>query len=285
MMPYALREALAGFRRAPLLTGLSASMIALSLLVVGLFGIAAHNIREAVAQMESRVEVVAYLHDDVTNAELRSAIDQIMSFAEVRSVDYISRERALDIARTELREFRTVFAGLESNPLPASLNVTLYAQQRVESVEFVAGRLAILPFVEEVVYGSEWLEKVFLLRRIAGAATFVLGGAFLVVAAIIIGAAVRMAIFARRDEIAIMRLVGATEEFVRRPFLVEGLITGLLGAAVAVAATYSTYRILSERLFELAWMPAGWIVAGVAFGAMVGTLASAVAVHRHVRTI
>lgn len=282
MMPYALREALAGFRRTPLLIGLSAVMIALSLFVVGLFGVAAYNVRQVLDRIESRVEVVAYLHDDAQPGAVRAAMEQITAYPEVREVDYISRERALEIARTELREFQTVFSALDSNPLPASLNIMMQPQQvGPETVETVANRVAQFPFVEEVRYGSEWLEKVYLLRRVAAVATLVLGAAFALVAAVIIGAAIRMAIFARREEIAIMRLVGATEGFVRRPFLLEGLITGLVGSLLAVASTWAMYNALSPSVVELEWLPVQWVAGGLAFGALVGTAASALAVRRH----
>jgi cell division transport system permease protein len=280
-MFYSLREAFSAFWRAPMLTALSAMMIGLSLFVVGLFGIAAYNIRQVLDRVESRVEVVAYLNDDAQAAEVRTAMEDISQYAEVREVDYVSRARALEIARQELREFQNVFAGLATNPLPASLNIMLHPQQGAQGVEAVAQRVAQYTFVEEVLYGSEWLDKVFLLRRVAAAATGVLGLAFLVVASIIIGAAIRMAIYARRDEIAIMRLVGATEGFIRRPFLLEGLITGLLGGGLALAATYGVFRVLTDSIVELEWLPAEWLGAGVAFGALVGTLASAMAVHRH----
>jgi cell division transport system permease protein len=283
---YALREALIAFRRAPVLTGLSAIMIALSLFVIGLFGIAAYNIRQVIERVEARVEVVAYLHDDAAPSQIRRAIDEVMDYPEVRSVEYITREQALEIARAELREFQTVFAGLDTNPLPASLSVTLHPHQRgAHVVHEVAERIAYYPFVEEVVYGSEWLDKIFLLRRIAGVATLVLGLAFAVVGAIIIGAAIRMAIYARRDEIAIMRLVGATEEFVRRPFMIEGLITGVAGAALAWAGTYGVFRVLSGSVFELEWLPGAYITAGFVFGAVLGVLSSVVAVQRHVQEL
>jgi cell division transport system permease protein len=285
-MPYSLREALIAFRRAPVLTGLSAAMIALSLFVIGLFGIAAYNIRQVLDRIESRVEVVAYLRDDATPAEVRAAINEIAEYPEVRIIDYVSREQALATARRELREFETIFAALETNPLPASLNIMLHPQQQgSHTVRAVAERTAHFGFIEEVVYGSEWLDKIFLLRRIAGAATIVLGAAFAVVAAIIIGAAIRMAIFARRDEIAIMRLVGATESFVRRPFLIEGFITGLAGSLLALGATYAVFRTLSDSVFELEWLPLEWLVVGMLFGAFVGTAASAVAVQRHAHSI
>src|SRR5690606_39672989 len=88
--------------------------------------------------------------------------------------------------------------------------------------------------VEDVTYGQEWLDTVYLLRRVAAVATAVLGSAFAAVAALIIASAIRLAIFARRDEISIMQLVGATDGFIRRPFVLEGMLTGILGALLAL---------------------------------------------------
>lgn len=285
-MPYAIREALAAFRRAPALTGLSAAMIALSLVVVGIFGTTAYNIRQALNRVEARVEVVAYLKDDASPQAVELAQKEIGAYPEVLRVYYVSRDQALEIARRDLSEFRSVFSDLDGNPLPASFEVRLKPGMRdPETVRGVADRIRSYPFVEEVRFGSEWLDKIFLLRRVAGAATLVLGGAFALVAALIIGAAIRLAIFARRDEIAIMRLVGATDGFVRRPFLIEGLLTGLLGAGLALAITYALFRILSGAVVQLDWIPTSWIVAGIALGAAFGVLSSALAVRRHLRSI
>jgi cell division transport system permease protein len=139
--------------------------------------------------------------------------------------------------------------------------------------------------VEDVRFGQEWLDMVYLLRRIAAAAALVVGGAFALVAALIIGAAIRLAIFARREEIQIMRLVGATNTFIRRPFLLEGLIAGILGGLVALPATYAVFRLLSDSVVDLAWIPDAWVVASVLAGAFFGMMASAVAVHRHLLEI
>jgi cell division transport system permease protein len=279
---YALREAFSGFRRAPLLTGLSAAMIGLSLFLVGLFGIAAYTIKRVLERVEQRVEIVAYLRDDAAPASVTAAQREIEAFPEVREVLYISREQALRQAQAELPEFRTIFAGIESNPLPASLAIALHPNQEgPQAVATVATRVAAFPFVEDVRYGSDWLDKVYLLRRVAAAATLILGGAFAIVAALIIGAAVRMAIYARRDEISIMRLVGATDGFIRRPFVLEGLITGLLGGVGALALTYIVFDLLSGSLFDLEWLPDPWIVIGVASGALLGIFSSFVAVRRH----
>ena len=281
-MSYSMREAFNAFRRAPLLAALSAAMIALSLFVVGLFGLAAYNIKQVIAKMEERVEVVAYLRNSAEMADVQAARKDMATWPEVRAVTFISREDALEKARRELKEFNEVFAGLDGNPLPASLEIALKPNQKdAAAVRGVAARVRQLPFVEEVRFGDEWLDKVFLLRRVAAVATGVLGLAFAIVAALIIGAAIRLAIFSRRDEISIMKLVGATDSFIQRPFLIEGVVTGLIGAMLALFATYFSFGILSKSLFDLAWLPTAWVVLGVLAGAGLGLVASSLAVRRH----
>ena len=179
-----------------------------------------------------------------------------------------------------------MFAGIEGNPLPASLEIALQPGQKdAESVRAVARRTQALPVVEDVGYGNEWLDKVFLLRRVAGVATAVLGIAFAAVAALIIGAAIRLAIFSRRDEIAIMKIVGATNGFISLPFVLEGLITGLIGSLLALLGCFLTYRVLSDSVLQLTWLPSAWVVPGVAAGVAVGILASMIAVRRHLAEV
>ena len=283
---YALREAATAFRRAPVLTGLSAAMIALSLFVIGLFGLAAHNVREAIENVESRVEVVAYLRDDAPAASIEAAREDIARFNEVSSVRFISREEALAVARREIEELSTIFGSLDTNPLPASLEISLHpGQVDADVIRRVASRIGDMPVVEEVQFGEDWVDKVYVLRRIAGLAMLTLGLGFAAVAALIIGAAIRMAVFARRDEIIIMRLVGATDAFIRRPFIIEGMITGLIGGVLALLGTWAIFRLLSSSVLELTWIPGSWLIAGVIAGTIVGLLASMIAVRRHLGEI
>lgn len=285
-MPHALREALAAFRRAPVLTGLSAAMIALSLFVVGLFGVAAHNIRVVLDQVESRVEIVAYLRDDAPTEAVEALEAEITAMEQVREVIYVSRAQAMELARQQLQDFETIFTELDTNPFPASLEITLHPGLRSSLVvRDIADRVRRYPFVEDVRFGQDWLDKVYLLRRVAAAAALVVGGAFAAVASLIISSAIRLAVFARRDEIAIMRMVGATNGFVRRPFLLEGLLTGALGSLLALPATYAVFRLLSDSVLELEWMPPSWVAIGLATGALFGVIASARAVRRHLQEI
>jgi cell division transport system permease protein len=279
---YEIREAVAAIRRAPLLSFLSAAMVALALFVVGLFAIVTYNLHQALERMEERVEVIAYVRDDIRPAEVTSAEEALLEMDEVRAVRFVSKDQALRSAQEELVEFREIFSGLEANPLPASLEVELHPGFRdPASVARVAGMAALFPFVEDVVYGRDWVDRLSLLRRIGAVATTILGAAFACVAALIIATAVRIAIFARKDEIQIMRLVGATNGFIRRPFLLEGLATGIGGGFLAFLMTYTAYAVGSRLIFPLEWLPSSWTALGVLAGGLFGVAASAFAIRRY----
>jgi cell division transport system permease protein len=285
-VPYSLREALAAFRRTPLLTALSVLAIGLSLFVVGLFTLAAFNVRMAIDAVEERVEIVAYLQDGATEQQISLMQSEIESLPEVLGTTFISRTEALATAVRDLEEFREVFSDLEVNPLPASVEVRLQPGHRnTVSVDLVAQNLRAYTFVEEVSYGREWLAKIVSLRRIAAGGTALIGGAFALVAGIIIATAVRLAVFARREEIAIMRLVGATNTFIQSPFLIEGFVSGLLGGVLAILLTYLSFHFVTATLIEVSWIPPIWAVFGLGAGAAYGLLSSALAVRRHLRTI
>jgi cell division transport system permease protein len=285
-MPYALREALAAFRRAPLLVIVSMISVSLSLFVVGLFALTAYNIRAVLQEIEERVEVVAYLRDGTATAQAGQAAEEIRRLPEVLEVRYVSKTEALATAIEELPEFRENLSGLDTNPLPAALEVRLRPGYRTtEATERLARSIGAYPFVEETSYGREWVAKIVSLERIAAGATLVIGGAFAGVAGIIIATAVRIAVFARRDEIDIMRLVGATDSFIRRPFLIEGFLTGLLGGIAAIGITYLAYYFVTITLIRILWLPSLWLAAMVAFGAAFGLFSSALAVRRHLRTL
>jgi cell division transport system permease protein len=285
-VPYSVREALSAFRRTPLLTALSILAIALSLFVVGLFALAAFNVRMAIDTVEERVEVVAYLQDGVTDQQIAIVQEEIGSMPEVLATTFVSKTEALATAVRDLEEFREVFSDLEVNPLPASIEVRMQPGHRnTASVERVAAHLGVYPFVEDVSFGREWINKIVSLRRIAAGGTALIGGAFAAVAGIIIATAVRLAVFARREEIAIMRLVGATNGFIQSPFLIEGVVSGLLGGLIAALLTFASFHFVTATLIEVQRLPTAWAAMGIAAGAVYGLLSSALAVRRHLRWV
>jgi cell division transport system permease protein len=153
-------------------------------------------------------------------------------------------------------------------------------------VHRVADRLKALSFVDDVRFGEEWIAQLYKLRNIAGVAAIALGIAFAAVAVIIIGTTIRMAVLARSREISIMRLVGATDSYVRRPFLIEGFIKGVLGGAMALCLTWIAVRLVSGYLsFQTVFFDQRLAVLGLAAGAMIGLLGSAFSVGRHLRRV
>ena len=285
-MLYTIRETLVAFKRAPLLTGLSAAMVGLALFVVGLFGLATYNVRLYFDTLEERVEVTAYLRDDATTADIIDVEAALTMLPEVLGVEFVTKDEALEKAYRDLPEFSEILTDLEVNPLPASLEIQLRPGSRTP---VLAGRIAqqaaLYPIVEEVQYGEEWVDKLFTLRRMGAVTTTVLGAAFAVVAAMIIGTAVRIAIFARREEIKIMQIVGARDGFIHRPFLLEGGITGALGGILAVALTYATFWSVLHYIFDISWIPWAWAGMGVSTGVVFGILASGYAVRKHLQEV
>jgi cell division transport system permease protein len=282
-MRLTLREALLAFRRAPLLSALGILTISFSLFAFGLFGLVALNIRRTLGRVEERVEIRAFIVDGTPVEAVATAMGDIGAFPEVAQVTMVSSEEALERARRELGEFRDVF---EAAFLPASIEVRLKPGFRdPTTVKAVAARIETYPFVDDVRYGEDWVQKLHAIRNIATAAGVVLGIAFAAVAIIIIGATIRMAVLARSREISIMRLVGATDGFVRRPFLLEGFVKGILGGAIALLMTWAAHTVISQYLVETQFFDRGIALAGLLFGALIGLVGSALSVGRHLRKV
>ena len=277
------REALTASRRAPLLSALGIVTIAFSLFAFGLFGLVAINIRRALDQVEERVEVRAFVSDSTDIESVAAAMKDIGGFPEVFRVDYVSKEQALERARKEMGEFADVF---EAGVLPASIEVHLRPGMRSPAiVKSVADRMRTYAFIDDVRYGEEWVEKLYRLRNIATVAGIALGVAFAAVAVIIIGATIRMTVLARAKEISIMRLVGATDMFIRLPFLIDGLFKGVLGGLLALVFVWVANRVINEYFIQTIFFDREMIFVGIVAGAMMGVLGSLVSVGRHLRRI
>jgi cell division transport system permease protein len=284
------REALLSFRRTPLLSALSITTIAFSLFTVGLFGLVAINLRQALKGLEERVEIAAFVLRGTPSEAIAVATQDIVAFPEVQDVSYISEEEALQRARTELIEFRDAYRDLQVNPLPASIEVRLKDGYRdAATVERVAQRLKGFGFIDDVRYGREWIQKLDYLRNITGLVGLVIGLAFAAVAVVIIGVTIRLTILQRAREISIMRLVGATNWFIRGPFLLEGALKGLLGGLLSLVLCYAGYILFRDKsggtLSGLVFFRPEHMVLIIIFGVLLGLGGSLVSVGRHLRHV
>ena len=282
------REALLSFRRAPLLSLLSITAIAFSLFTVGLFGQVALNLRQALRGVEERVEIVAFLMRGTSPETVTLAGQDIGAFPEVRDVRFVSEDSALAQARRELVEFRDAYRDLQVNPLPASFEIRLKEGfTDSKSVAAVAERVKGFAFVEDVRYGRDWVARLDQLRNAAGMIGGLIGAAFALVAVVIIGVTIRLTIMQRAREIAVMRVVGATNWFIRGPFLLEGALKGFLGGALALALAYASYvafRGVGPMAGLVFFKPLQMLLLLV-FGVLLGLVGSLVSVGRHLREV
>ena len=282
-MRLALRETMIGFRRAPMLSVLSITTIAFSLFAFGLFSLVAVNLRKTLSEVESRVEIRAFLADGTPVEVVSAAMGDIGAFPEVSRVEYVSPDSALARARAELGEFKDVF---ESAFLPASIDIRMREGHRdPETVKMIAGRIKSFEFVDDVRYGEDWVDKLYRIRNVATATGLVLGLAFAGVAVIIIGATIRMAVMARAREISIMRLVGATDAFIRRPFLIDGFLKGILGGLLALGLTWFASQVISRNFIQTAFFSRDLASLGLLGGALIGVIGSSLSVGRHLRKV
>jgi len=269
---------------------LSVTTIAFSLFTVGLFGLVAINLRQALRGLEERVEIVAFVLRGTPAETITLATQDIAAFPEVRSVAYVSEEQALARARSELVEFRDAYRDLRVNPLPASIEVRMKEGYRdARTVERVAERLRGFTFVDDVRFGRDWIQRLDQLRNVTGLVGLVIGLAFAGVAVVIIGVTIRLTLLQRAREIAIMRLVGATNWFIRGPFLLEGALKGLLGGLLSLGLCWAGWRLFRDStggpLQDLIFFRPDQMLLIVVFGVLLGLGGSLVSVGRHLRHV
>jgi cell division transport system permease protein len=285
------REALLSFRRTRTLSVLSITTIAFALFVTGLFGLVAINLGSAISSVAERVEVVAFVYRGTTSQALSVAMQDIAAFPEVLDVNYVSEDEALKRAKQELVEFQEAYQDLEVNPLPPSIEISLKPAFRTAAhAGEVAERLRGFDFVEDVRYGRDWVQRLDTLRNIAGLVGLAIGLAFALVSVVIIGVTIRMTVLQRAREIQIMRLVGATNWFVRGPFLLEGALKGFLGGIVAVILCATVLGVFKANgvgmgIGGIRFFGFGQALLLMLFGVALGSGGSLVSVGRHLKNV
>jgi cell division transport system permease protein len=290
-----VRSAWLGLRGGPLPAAVAVVTIAVSLFLIGLFALVLANMGGILERFSRELRLTVYLADDL-GAEKEQALALRMQRIEgVERAEWVSREAALERFRRRLGGDAALLEGLEENPLPASVEVELApAQRSAEGLAAVTKRLAALPGVAEVGHGHAWVEGYARAVTLLRGAALALGGVLALAALVIVSNTIRLAVYARRDETDILMLVGATRSFVSIPFLLEGMIQGLLGGLLALALVYGVYALLGGPLqgaFSFlvghatpAFLDARACAALVAGGAGLGVVGSAAALVQGLRS-
>jgi len=281
------RRALRSLWENAYLNAVSAGVIAATTLLFGVYLSVQFNVNNMVDTWDKDVHLSAYFHPDVPEQRRFNVRDEIAAHPEVIKVRYVSSDAANLWMQARMPAMETVLAELGSDTLPASLEISLSAA-RANDIDAFAGTLSVTDF-SDIDYGQEWIEKFqgFLsLLKLLGA---VMGSLILIAALFLVINTVHLVVYNRKNELEIQKLVGATDGYITAPFLVEGLIQGLLGAMFAFIGLAAVHRLLVARLkdtFELAitaelqFLPGPYIAMLFVAGSLLGVGAAFLAVNR-----
>jgi cell division transport system permease protein len=288
-LAYFLEEALTSLWRSRLINALSIGTIAVSIFVLGAFLTVASSLNEVVDRWSRKVSVTFFLADGLEPHIRESLINRLKDDPAVESIEVVSREQALDRFRTLFRDLHTLPDDLGENPFPASLEVALRAaRQSADEVRRLVQEFEKAPGVQEVQYDLLWIERLSTAARLVRGVGALLGGILVLAGVFTISNVIRLTVYARQDELDIMRLVGATRGYVKGPFVVEGMLQGGLGGLVSVGLLWIAFRVLATDAMAasdlmgraVVFMPRHLALLLVAGGMIVGVAGSLVSLGR-----
>lgn len=246
---FVFRRALKSLRELLWTHLLTAGTMAMTLFILGGFLLIQGNLHGLLRGWGSQLQIFAYLANDLSPADIQSVLGQVRSFPEVESVRFVSKAEAWEKFKKTLGSHAGVLEGLPADVLPASLEIALQKSQRQRAaVADVAQRLRGVKGVGEVEYPEEWIEKLTLLVLGVQWAKWILGSFLFVATLLIVGSTVKLAILARKDEIEIMQLVGAPAALIKAPFVVEGMVQGIVGASLSLLFLWLLFLFVSRHL-------------------------------------
>lgn len=289
---YFFGKAWESMRRAPVLTLATIATLSIVFLLFLGFSLIALNMQAGVERFVGSVKLCVFLSAETNEAQAMALANQIKDNPEVLLVRYVSPEVARARFLADFPGNRSVLDGLPDNPLPASLEVELSPEaQTLDNLSALALRFRSLKGVEDAIFGRELFTKLTAALATAKLAGGVLGLALALAVLFLTANTIRLNLYARRDEIAILQLVGATNTFLRLPFLIEGFLQGLLGAALSVLGLFVLFMLFESRMaeflsgpfgqLELSFLSVGEIGAFLALGAFLGALGSFITLTRN----
>lgn len=287
---YFIQEVFLSLKRNNWMSAASIGTVAVSLFVLGVFLILVLNMNRLASSLESQVQISVYLADDLKKADRDDLAFNIKNMQGIESIKFVSRDEAKERLAQRLGDQKYLLDALgEQNPLPDAFELTV---KQPDMVETAAKAIEKMPGVEAAKYGQDVVENLFAitrLMRIFGVALMLLlAGATL----FIISNTIRLTVFARRKEIAIMKYVGATDWFIRWPFLLEGIVLGFVGGIIAALVLRSFYAAMAAKIYDtLAFFPLmpqypfmNYVAIAIIFSGMaIGAIGSTISLKRFLK--
>lgn len=281
------KQSLVSMWRNSWMTVASVGTVAVTMLIVAIFLLFANNLTNLAGSLESQVEISVYLQDELTSEQVDQLAQDFTAIPQMATVKYVSKEEALLRLRDWYGQSADFLAGLEmDNPLRNGFELATEEPQQVLEVVPI---IQTFPGVAEVIYGQGVVEQLFAITRIVRLVAVGLMIGLAIAAMFIISNTIRITVFARRREIGIMKYVGATDWFIRWPFIIEGMVLGLTGSSLSWGLMVWLYPKVVEKLaLSMPFLPliqpwplllttGGWIIG---IGAAIGVLGSTVSLRR-----
>ena len=286
---YFLNNAVRNFRDNLTINFICIATIALAILIFSSFLLVYTNIGGVLERWSEQIQVVAYLRDDISEEDLNYLNAEIGKRREVEKIKYISKEQALDRFSKSLKGQSGILEGLRSNPIPASVEISIKPSYRTpKKIEEFANSLKNYAAVEDVQFGQEWVERFSVFVSGLKIVSLIVGGLLLLVSIFIVSNTIKLTVYSRREELEIMKLVGATDNYIRAPFLIEGAIYGILSSIIAIGLLFVFYLILESKFafsintilggFDFRFLGFGGFVSVLLGGVVLGVLGSFISV-------
>lgn len=226
--------------------------ISLSVLIVSALALFFVNANDIMSSWKKGISIMAYLKPDIVETALPEIKGKIQGMYGVAEVKFISKEEAMKRLKEQMKGHSSLLADLQENPLPDAFEVRLIESSAgSKKVEDLAAQIEAMLSVEKAEYGRRWLGRftnIFDLFRFTG---YAMAGIFFIAAVFIVANTIRLVIYSRQDEIEIMRLVGATDRFIKAPFYIEGLIQGASGGIIGLAALFVTFMLIALNVEQV----------------------------------
>ena len=289
-LEYYIKETFTSLKRNSLMTIASISTVALSILVLGMFLVMVLNVNNIASHLENQVQITVYMKDQVRATQLQQMEKVLKSSKGVVDVTAVSKQQALAEFKKRLGDQQRLLDALgEDNPFPASFEVQVDQPERIAKL---VPQIEKMPGVETARFGQEAVKNLFRLTRILRLGGLLLIFLLAVATLFIISNTIRITVFARRREVNIMKYVGATDSFIRCPFILEGMLMGFTGALLAALALNQLYLAAQERIYGMLaffpllpyWPMMGILGAGlVLVGTLIGALGSMLSLQRFLK--
>jgi cell division transport system permease protein len=257
----------------------SIAIISFSLFTLGLFLMTAQNLAQLIGHWTENVKISIFLNDNSTDNHVAQLEAMIKASPFVSKYQYITREEALNRFRKFYPSMKDLADDLQNNPFPASFEITIRREfQNQNAVHDFVKQIRTQDVVQDVEYDQEWIDRVQFMIRFVEFIGLVFGGILIFTATFSISNVIKLMVLSRRDEIEIMRLVGATNSFIKGPFLTEGILHGFIGGALATGLLFVLYIFLVQRISQLnapffaanqVQFLSGWMVAAMISGGMI----------------